>query len=113
MSTREEMLGRVRKALGHSDSASTPSDLSCWPELSGVLPGIAPEDLVFRFEAELGKIGGSTYAVRDRAAIADLLGKLLKEGRGEGVVLSRNPLIAQLGIREILSSLGVPAWQPP
>lgn len=112
MSTREEMLGWIRKALGHPDLASTPSDLSSWPELGTIMPVIAPGDLAPRFEDELTKIGGTTHSVRNRAEISEVLTKILNGGFASGVVLSRNPLLAQLRLAAILNSLEVQAWAP-
>src|SRR5690242_8116418 len=113
MSTREQMLGRIRKALGHAHSASAPSDLSSWPELGEVVPAIASEELLSHFEAELLKIGGSTHIVRGRAEISELLAKLLDGRQAEGVVLSGNPLLTQLRLMAILNELKVPAWLSP
>jgi L-lactate utilization protein LutC len=113
MSTREDMLGRIRRALAHPDSASTPSDLSSWPELGEVMPVIGPEDLVVRFEDELTKVGGSTHSVRTRSEISDLLLTLLEGRRAEGAVLSRNPLLSRLRLAELLNELQAPAWTPP
>jgi L-lactate utilization protein LutC len=113
MSTREEMLGRIRKALGHSDLASSPSDLSSWPGLGAIMPGIAPQDLALNLEAELTKVGSSTHSVRNRSEISSVLKQILKGTHSEGVVLSRNPLLARLNLAAILSSLEIRAWAPP
>jgi L-lactate utilization protein LutC len=107
------MLGRIRGALGHPDSGSKPSDLSSWPALGAVMPEIASEDLALRFEDELNKAGGSAHSVRNRAEISDVLTTILKGGRADGVVLSRNPLLGRLGLAAILNSLEIPAWAPP
>ena len=113
MSDREHMLGRIRRALGHPNAASAPSDLSSWPELGQILPSIASEDLLSHFEVELRKIGGSTHVVRDRSEISELLGRLVNDKESHGVVLSRNPLLSALGLADILSELKLPAWMAP
>jgi L-lactate utilization protein LutC len=113
MSAREEMLGRIRGSLRRPDLGSRPSDLSSWPPLGAVMPEIASGDLALRFEDELGKAGGSTHSVRNRAEISDVLTKILNGGRADGVVLSRNPLLGRLRLTTILRSLEVPAWAPP
>lgn len=113
MSTREEMLGRIRRALGHPNLPSTPSDLSSWPELGTIMPVIGSGDLATRFEDELTKLGGTTHSVRNRAEISDALTTILQGGTGDGVVISRNPLLARLRLTAILTSLEVRAWSPP
>src|SRR5579872_3670170 len=113
MSDREHMLGRIRRALGHPDSASAPSDVSSWPELGSLVPAVASEELLSHFEAELRKIGGSTHVVRDRNEISGLLEGLFKDKELQEVVLSRNPLLTALGLVEVLSELKIPAWTAP
>lgn len=113
MSTRKEMLARIRTALGRAEQASAPPDLSSCPELGAVTPAIAPEELLRSFEEELKRVGGSTYAVQDQAEISALLGGLLKDVRADGVTLSCNPLLVQLGLPAVLDSLRIPASMPP
>lgn len=119
MSTRQQMLQKIRAALGlipGGTAGSTPSDLDALPPLGQVLPTIDPADLVAKFEDELRKVGGYTYQAQSRSEIADLLSSILKTsghaelGRPEEVVLSRNPLLEQLEIRKIIESLGIRAW---
>jgi len=111
VATRQQMLERIRQALAlPPGQLSVPGDLSALPALGRVLSPVAPEDLVSRFEDELTKVGGSAYRARGGAEIANLLSRILKEGRASGVVLSRNPLLARLGVGEILQSLETPAW---
>lgn len=115
--TREQMLHKIGTALRKKtdDSAATPGDLAL-PDLGPVLPIISPEDLVATFEDELRKVGGYTYRAQNRAEVAEALGRVLKMDRPgqpvrfEGMVLSRNPLLARAGIKEVIEGLGISAW---
>lgn len=109
MSKKDVMLSAVRKALtGDPDHASQPSDPNALPPLGRVLPPI--DDLVTRFEQELGKVAVSPHRVQSRPEIRDLLSRILEHDRSSGVVLSRNPLLDRLKLRSILDELGVPSW---
>ena len=118
MLTRQQMLHRIRAALGRQgeDQCSTPSDLAALPDLGPVLRPILPTELIGTFEEELRKVGGCTYRATSRAEIARILEEILKiDGhtgvdRFEGVVLSRNPLLARLEIKAIIENLGLRAW---
>jgi L-lactate dehydrogenase complex protein LldG len=114
MSGREEMLDRIRRALGRplGTSAVRPMEVKHSDALANVLPQIAPEDLLTKFEAELVKVGGSVYRVETLQALEDVLRKLLESIRSPGVVLSRNPLLTLLGLEEMLRRCGasVKAW---
>ena len=119
--TRQQMLQKIRTALrkGAAPTASTPSDLASLPDLGPVLPVISPAELVATFEDELRKVGGYTYRVESRHRIAEVLGRILKiDGSGlparlEGLVLSRNPLLARIRLKEVIESLGISAWPWP
>ena len=58
MATREEMLDRVRKALGRPNTGSPVTPLPPL-DLTGVMPPLAPEDYLAKFEAEWEKVAGS------------------------------------------------------
>jgi L-lactate utilization protein LutC len=119
--TRHQMLQRIRAALGRQDEdeASVPGDLTSLPDLGAVLPPISPENLICTFEEELKKVGGCTYRATCRAEITPILEQILKSGaqtgpdRSEQIVLSRNPLLARLEIKEIIETLGLRAWVWP
>ena len=114
MATRREILDRISRALrsASGEPGSAPG-LASWPDLGRVLPPVAPEALVERFEEELGKVGASAHRVRSRDELARLMAAVLRQNPADGVVLSRNPLLAKLGVAEVLGSLGVPAWSWP
>ncbi len=109
MSDSEAMLKRIRMALGRS-AEGTPSAHAtrplCEPDLSGVMPPIAFGELLGRFEAELQKVSGSTYRVSKPAALEGVLRRILDSSQATGIVLSRNPLLAKLGIGEKLRAWG-------
>lgn len=113
MLSRHQMLQRIRVALGRQseDKAGVPGDLAALPDLGAVLPPISPQNLIGTFEEELKKVGGCTYRAKSRSEIARILGQVLKiDGptgteSPAGVVLSRNPLLARLEIKEIIESL--------
>ena len=50
MTTREQMLDRVRKALGRPDTGSVVAPLAPL-DLAGVMPPLAPDDYLAKFEA--------------------------------------------------------------
>jgi L-lactate utilization protein LutC len=112
------MLQKIRTALrkGAGEASSTPSDLATLPDLYPVLPIISPADLVATFEDELRKVGGRTYRAENRSQIAEVLGRILRidesgpPARLEGLVLSRNPLLGRIGVKEIIEGLGNSAW---
>lgn len=102
---REEMLRRIRKALGRPAEAPTarPRGLEHPPDaLAGVLPALAPEELLPKFETELVKVGGATYRVATQQALADVLLKILGSSDAPRVVLSGNPLLKLLRLQEML-----------
>jgi len=108
------MLQKIRQALSLTPGQpSQPADLSTLPELGQVLAPISPDELVTHFEGELLKVGGCAYRVQNQSEISGLLLKILGDTRQAGVVLSRNSLLAKLGLAEILESAGIPALAWP
>jgi len=115
---REEMLRRVREALGRPAEAPSvsPKGLESPPgALAGVVPAIAPEELRAKFEAELVRVGGAAYRVNTRQALEDVLVKILEGSDNPRVVLSRNPLLKLLRLQEMLQERGqtVGVWPDP
>lgn len=103
------MLSTVRRALtGDPNRASRPDDLDALPPVGRVLPPI--ENLVVRFEQELGKVAVSPHRVQSQVELRQLLDSTLDHDRERGVVLSRNPLLDRLKLRLMLNELGIPSW---
>ena len=111
MTAREEMLGRVRKALGRP---TTNSPLTPLPplDLTGVMPPLAPEDYLAKFEAEWEKVAGVAYRVANREELEAVFEKILARAESNVVALSGNPLLAELRVAEQLTAINksVTSW---
>jgi L-lactate dehydrogenase complex protein LldG len=111
MTAREEMLDRVRKALGRS---TTNSPLTPLPplDLSGVMPPVAPEDYLAKFEAEWVKVSGVAHRVANREELKAVFEKLLGRAETNVVALSGNPLLAELRLVELVTVINksVTSW---
>ncbi|HEV2498029.1 MAG TPA: lactate utilization protein [Terriglobia bacterium] len=103
MSTREQFLDRVRKALGRDASGSSTEGQSLPGDLGRVLPPIPPASLVDHFEAEFRAVGGTPHRVDSASGLGQVLGEILPQG--SAVVLSRNSILARADITETLDSL--------
>jgi L-lactate dehydrogenase complex protein LldG len=114
VSKRDQMLARIREALGRlpGSPAAVPSPDADLPELGDVLPPILPSELVSKFEEELQKVAGCAYRVATPQELEETLRRLLAASGATSVALSRNPLIAKLGLEEKLRALGktVAVW---
>jgi L-lactate dehydrogenase complex protein LldG len=115
VSGREEMLERIRQALGRggrSSRASVGPGAMPSPELVGIMPVIAPEESVPKFEAELAKLSGSVYRAPGERELEDILRKILDSSQTMSVALSRNPLLGRLGLAGKIRSWGksVSVW---
>lgn len=117
MSGREEMLERVRKALGRSGptSARRPWEALPRPQLEGVMPPIEPHQLLTKFEEELRAVTGTPHRASSAAEFHEILRRVLRDSGATSVVVSRNPLLARIGLREKLRALGVTTtvWPAP
>jgi len=76
------------------------------------MPPIVPGELLEKFEAELAQVSGTAHRASSLADLEAILGKILSDARATCVVLSRNPLLAQLGVAKKLRARGltVSAW---
>jgi hypothetical protein len=121
VAAQDEMLMRIRKALGRPASASKPSPPPfSLPELEPVMAPLSPDDLLPTFEAELTEVGGQTYRAETLVQLDEILAKILtgcEIGHGgeqsyDGIVISRNPLLTRLGLADRLhkSSRPVAVW---
>jgi len=115
MAGREEMLARVRKALGRmpANPGVIPAGLVRSPEdLAGVMPPLPPEEWLSKFETEWQKVGGISHRAASQQELADVLRTILAGCEASNVVLSRNPLLASLKLAEKLMIWGksVTTW---
>jgi L-lactate dehydrogenase complex protein LldG len=102
------MLARIQKALGRPEvPAAIPNPETDLPALEDVLPLIPAAELVAKFEEELRKVAGYAYRATNLGELDEFLRRLLAGCQGRTVVLSRNPLIAQLGLAEKLRAMGM------
>ena len=117
MARREQIIQRIRKALGHPRGGpSMVGDNTLLPAapLVGILPTIPPEELLSKFEAELSKVAGVAHRAASRQDLEETLKAILSHANATSVVLSRNPLLAELNIQALLRAWGksVSVWQP-
>jgi L-lactate dehydrogenase complex protein LldG len=112
---REEMIQRIRKALGHPLGGLAVAGERGLPPLPlvGVLPTIPPEELLSKFEAELTKVAGAAHRAANRQALEEILETILSRASATNVVLSRNPLLAELNLEPLIRAWGkgVSVWQ--
>ena len=81
-------------------------------DLAGVMPPLAPEDYLAKFEAEWEKVAGVAYRVANMDELEAVFQKILVLAETHAVALSRNPLLAELGIADRLTALNkfVTSW---
>jgi L-lactate dehydrogenase complex protein LldG len=81
--------------------------------LVGVLPAIPPEELLPKFEAELTKVAGIAHRAANRQGLEEILQTILSHAKATSVVLSRNPLLAELSLESLFLAWGkgVSVWQ--
>ena len=111
MSTMEEVLDRVRKALGRPQTGSVVTPLPPL-DLAGVMPPLAPEDYQAKFEQEWEKVAGVAYCVASMNELESVFQKILMLAESQAVALSGNPILAELHIAERLAALNkfVTSW---
>lgn len=109
MTTKEDMLKRVRDALGNH-SELTPRfprlNRETLPELGRVLPPVPADELASKFETEFQKVSGRIHRAASSAELDQILQDILA-GCGPGpVILSRNPILCALSISKRMKALG-------
>jgi L-lactate dehydrogenase complex protein LldG len=111
MSSRQEFLGRVQKALGRQPGGPVaerrPSDL--FKPLEGIMQPIAAEEVIGTFEAELQRVAGCTYRAATPAELDGILHKILGDHQAKTVACTRNPIISAAKIPAKLSGWGIEA----
>jgi len=109
MTGREEMLGRIRMALGHSpdNRGLVPEEFARAPEdLAGVMPPLPPEEWLTKFEAEWAKVSGTAHRAVNLPELETVLQKILSGCEAKSVVFSANPLLATLKLAERVKAWG-------
>src|ERR1700691_1577931 len=111
MSTREEVLERVRKALGRPHTGSVVTPLPPL-DLAGVMPPLAPEDYQAKFQLEWEKVAGVAHCVASRDELESVLQKIVMQSEAQSVALSGNPIMTELHIADCLIALDkvVTSW---
>jgi L-lactate dehydrogenase complex protein LldG len=118
---REEMLDRIRKALRRPPGAAgsgtaTPSGSGDAAGPPGeIIRRLTPEEALTRFEAEWTRVGGLSHRAASLSELENVLRGVFEAAGAKEVVLSRNPLLEQLGLPERLRALGqsVACWRLP
>lgn len=115
MAGREEMLARIRKALGRpsENPPVIPGGLARSPgDLTDVMPPLPPEEWLSKFEAEWTKVGGVSHRAATLPELEEVLQTILAGCEARSVVLSRNRLLAALKLAERLKAWGksVASW---
>jgi L-lactate dehydrogenase complex protein LldG len=110
VSTRAEMLDRVRKALGRP--TTTPVTPLPPFDFAGVMSPLRPEDYLAKFQAEWEKVSGVSYRAASMEDLEAVIKAILVAAKTDSVALSRNPLLAELRMAERLTAnnMSVTAW---
>jgi L-lactate dehydrogenase complex protein LldG len=106
---REEIISRIRKALGRSadgSRASAEGSLAAASALTDILPSIPREELLSRFEAEFTRVAGSAHRAANRQELEEILRSILSQAAATSVALSRNPLLGELSLAALLTGWG-------
>jgi L-lactate utilization protein LutC len=77
--------------------------------MKGVMPTPLPGELLQKFEGEFQALSGSTYRAARRDGLDQILRQILANGQATRVVLSRNPVLQNLGLREWTAGWGLRA----
>lgn len=109
---REEMLERVRKALGHS-SSSTRIPSGVLPETGKVMPPIPSGKLLDHFEAEFRAVAGIPHRANSASQFRQILLEILGAPEAAPIVLSRNPLLTEMRLAGTLEGMGFSVVQWP
>jgi L-lactate utilization protein LutC len=126
------MLEQIRKALGRPTAPAGPlgqpgqpatadpaSDalrrLENLDPLGEVMPAIPHDQLLPRLEEELVKVAVRTHSASSLAELERILADIFTSANATSAVLSRNPLLARLGLASRLGASGksVAVWAAP
>ncbi|HET7842362.1 MAG TPA: lactate utilization protein [Terriglobia bacterium] len=111
------MLAQIRQALARPGTSG--ANLGAMPpelpigRMLGVMPPIAPEELLPKFEAELAKVSGVAHRVSSLEQLDEVLRGILTAAKAESVILSRNPLLPQLKLGDRMRAMGITVTEWP
>ena len=111
MSQRDEMLGRIRAALhssGRSGQGAIKERLEAFPGLGKILPPVPPDKLLANFEAEFQRVGGLPFHTGSVRELQRILKEIYQASGAGDVVISRNPLLAELKLTQWVDVWGKP-----
>ena len=115
MAERDTILRRIRIALGRplDHTVARVGAMQPTSALAGVLPPIPPEEVLSKFEAEWTRVAGVAHRAANRQELEEILRVILSQANAGSVVLSRNPLLKELGLEALLRDLnmGVTDWK--
>jgi len=102
---REEILGKVREALGRKAGTPPPPV----PATARIVPRTAgePEAEITQLLAEIEKLSGVTRRLADRGALRVALAELVKTEEVRRATVWTTPDLAVWGVAETLKALGV------
>jgi L-lactate dehydrogenase complex protein LldG len=107
MSTRDEILGQVRLALGRAGGTSDPPVPGRIASRTAAAPAVEMESLL----AEIGKLGGKTQQMAPDS-LPDALGALVREEGVRRATTWQTPELEALGVQRVLEELGVEVISP-
>lgn len=100
---REEMLARIRGALGHAGAGSMPQPL---PSFASVVAA-QTDGLVSRFCDELEGVGGHVKRLQSAAEVTSYVARLLPSDADAAVAVSDSAVARRLGLRAWLAERNV------
>jgi L-lactate dehydrogenase complex protein LldG len=101
MADKDEMLARIRSALGRAQSSAMPQALGPF----SARPAIKSDDLAGQFMAELEKVAGRACRVSSTEQVKSYLAELLTDATAT-VAVSDSAVVRRAGLREWLEGRG-------
>jgi L-lactate dehydrogenase complex protein LldG len=105
---KEEMLSRIRVALGQPNQRAAPSSLAPFESVHGVIV----ENPVEQFSREMEKNGGNVVGIQSSDEVLDYLKQFLPAGERFKVALSDSVNTRSWGLGDALAQMGVEIIPP-
>lgn len=112
MSSKEEMIARIRKALGEP-RLPPETRPGAFPGAEAVLPRIPADQLIEHFEKELQAVAGKCHRANSLEELRGVLLAILPSPTEGAVILSRNPMLDRLGVPKFLEQAGFGEFRWP